>query len=98
MRILLISTNFSIDPYAVFPLGLGVIARTLREKKHEVKLLDLLASGENDIALRKAIADFDPQLVGVGIRNIDNVNSLEPVFFLDDAARTVQLVRNITSA
>ena len=95
MRILLISNNLSTDPYPVFPLGPGVIARVLRQKRHEVKQLDLLAAGA---ALAKTIADFDPQLIGISIRNIDNVNSLNPCFFLDDVVHTVKLIRNATQA
>lgn len=98
MRILLISNNLSIDPYAVFPLGLGVIAKVLRQKKHEVKLIDLLACNETDALLRNTISDFDPQFVGIGIRNIDNVNSLNPCFFLDDIVHAVQIIRNETKA
>jgi len=98
MRILLISNNLSTDPCAVFPLGLGVVANVLRQKKHDVKQIDLLASGATDASLRKAIADFDPQLVGISIRNIDNVNSLNPCFFLDDAVRTAQTIRAATPA
>ncbi|MFA6104759.1 MAG: lipid biosynthesis B12-binding/radical SAM protein [Victivallaceae bacterium] len=98
MRILLISNNLSTDPYAVFPLGLGVIANVLRQKNHEVKLIDLLSASAAGISLRRSIADFNPQLVGISIRNIDNVNSLNPCFFLDDAARTVQIIRDATQA
>ena len=98
MRIMLISNNLSTDPYAVFPLGPGIIANVLRQKKHEVKQIDLLAANATDASLRKAISDFDPQLVGISLRNIDNVNSLSPCFFLDDAARTTQIVRDETQA
>jgi len=95
---MLISNNLSTEPYAVFPLGTGVIANVLRQNKHEVKQIDLLAASATGASLRTDIADFDPQLVGISIRNIDNVNSLNPCFFLDDAARTVQIIRDATRA
>lgn len=98
MRILLISNNLSIDPYAVFPLGLGVIAKVLKQHNHEVKLVDMLACNETDASLRNTISNFDPQLVGIGIRNIDNVNSLNPCFFLDDVAHVAQIIRCETKA
>ena len=94
MRILLISINRSVDPYAVFPLGLGVIAKVLRQKEHEVRLIDLLGSNETDASLLNKISDFAPQLIGISIRNIDNVNSLDPCFFLDDAVHIVQIIRS----
>lgn len=98
MKILLISNNLSIDPYAVFPLGLGVIARVLRQRKHEVKLIDLLVERDAELALRNAISDFGPQLIGISIRNIDNVNSLDPCFFLDTAAHAAQIIRDETNS
>ncbi|MEI6054484.1 MAG: lipid biosynthesis B12-binding/radical SAM protein [Lentisphaerota bacterium] len=94
MRILLISNNLSIDPYAVFPLGLGVIAKVLRQNNHEVKLIDMLGSNVTDASLQNTISNFDPQLVGIGIRNIDNVNSLNPCFFLDDIVLIKQIIRD----
>lgn len=97
MRILLISSNLSIDPYAVFPIGLGIIAKVLRQKKHEVKIIDLLACNEPDSSLRSTIASFNPQLVGISLRNIDNVNSLNSCFFLDDTAHIVNIVRDETN-
>ena len=98
MRILLISNNLSADPYAVFPLGAGVIANVLRQRKHDVKQFDLLASGAAGVSLQKIVADFDPQLVGISVRNIDNVNSLNPCFFLDGVVQTIQLIRSSTQA
>lgn len=98
MRILLISPNLSIDPYAVFPLGLGVIAKVLRQNSHEVKSIDLLADNKSDESLIESITSFDPHLVGIGIRNIDNVNSLAPCFFLEFASHIAQIIRNATNA
>ncbi len=93
MKILLISNNLSKDPYAVFPLGLGIIANVLKKNEHDVELFDQLAT---ESSLRQVIADFDPQLIGISIRNIDNVNSQNPCFFLDEVAGTVQLIRDET--
>lgn len=98
MKVLLISSNFSIEPYAVFPLGLGVVAKALRRNGHEVKIIDLLAGPVTLTTLPEAIAGFAPELVGIGIRNIDNVDSLNPCFFLDDVIAVAQIVRRSSAA
>ena len=98
MKILLLSSNLSIEPCAVFPLGLGVVAKALRSHGHEVKIIDLLAGPVTLTTLPEAIADFAPQLVGIGIRNLDNVNSLEPCSFLDEVSVAARIVRRATAA
>ena len=36
MRVLLVSANVACSPYAVYPLGMGMIAGSLRNAGHEV--------------------------------------------------------------
>jgi radical SAM superfamily enzyme YgiQ (UPF0313 family) len=98
MKILLLSANMAVEPYAVFPLGLGVVAHALRQAGHAVEMHDSMASGNNPEQLRWKIKEFKPELIGLSIRNIDNVNSLNPVFYLDDAAALVAELRKCTSA
>ena len=98
MKILLLSANMAVEPYAVFPLGLGVVAHALRQAGHEVEMHDALASGNSMEQLQLKVKTFKPDLVGLSIRNIDNVNSLDPVFYLDDAAGMVAELRKLTSS
>lgn len=93
MKVLLISSNTADEPYAVFPLGVGVVARSLIEAGHEIRIFDCLMMGQT---LETVVNDFLPDIIGVGIRNIDNVNFLDPVFYLDDAVRLVQELRAIS--
>lgn len=82
MKILLISSNTASNPYPVYPLGCAVIASVLLESGHDVKLLDFLVSDKNLETISCEIRNFQPELVGISIRNIDNVNVLEEESFL----------------
>lgn len=71
MRIAFISANRERLPDACIPLGLlYVIAST--PEHHETRLIDLVFADDPDEYLSKELADFDPDLVAMGIRNIQN--------------------------
>ena len=82
MKILLISSNTSSSPYPVYPLGCSVIASVLADAGHDVKIFDFLATKEDYDALECEIRNFNPEIAGISIRNIDNVNILEEQSFL----------------
>ena len=83
MKILLISANRLRDPLPVIPFGLCAVASALEAGGHEVEVLDLCFSPLPARAVRRAIARFRPQLVGVTIRNIDTGSGYRPGFLLD---------------
>lgn len=74
MKILLISVNKEQEPYPVYPLGMGVVAKVLEKNGHTTVQKDCLANGENEILNHIRNNDYD--LIGLSIRNIDNVDSL----------------------
>jgi lipid biosynthesis B12-binding/radical SAM protein len=74
-RIFLLSTNTMTDPYAVYPLGLSIVAAALISAGHQVKQFDFLAEGQSFDGLDKDLQRFGPDFVGVSLRNIDNVDS-----------------------
>ncbi len=98
MRILLICANVAESPYAVYPLGMGVIAKCLEEAGHEVRQFDFLASGGSFDAVREAVAGFSPELVGVSIRNIDDVISTSGKCYTGAASEITKTVKETTSA
>jgi radical SAM superfamily enzyme YgiQ (UPF0313 family) len=69
-RILLISTNTCRAPDAVFPLGAAYVAAALRHAGYHVRVLDMLASPE---PLQQALEQSRPDVVGISLRNIDDV-------------------------
>jgi radical SAM superfamily enzyme YgiQ (UPF0313 family) len=69
-RVLLISANGYEVPYAVFPLGLAQVNAALRAAGHETRWLDCLA---DSAPIEQTLEDFQPDLIGVSLRNIDDV-------------------------
>ena len=99
MRVSLISTNTASSPYPVFPLGCAVVANALRGAGHEVDIFDVMAEGGlADGTLEKyseRLRDIRPAMVGISIRNVDNVNILEEETFLDVPSRVIREIREI---
>ena len=42
-RIFLVSSNTTVDPYPVYPVGMAIIASALTRAGHEVRQFDFLA-------------------------------------------------------
>ncbi len=97
MKILLISTNTASSPYPVFPLGCGIIASVLMDAGHDVRMFDVMAESEGKLPVDKIlqslnceVSSFSPELIGLSIRNIDNVNILEEEIFLEIPKNVIQ--------
>jgi radical SAM superfamily enzyme YgiQ (UPF0313 family) len=69
-RVLLVSANRCVTPEPVFPLGLAHVNAALRQAGHEVQWVDLLFEPDR---LDAVLHDFDPDVVGISVRNIDDV-------------------------
>src|SRR4030066_248037 len=77
MKILLISVNRERMPFPVFPLGLAYIAMALREEGHQIEVMDLCFSQEISIDLNQTLHQFQPDLIGISLRNLEKN---DPVF------------------
>jgi len=69
-RVLLISANTCADPYPVFPLGLAHVDAALRRAGHETEWLDCKFE---ESTLPDRVASFQPDAIGISLRNIDDV-------------------------
>jgi len=98
MKVFLLSCNPVEAPYPVYPLGMSVIAAALIKAGHEVRQFDMLAQGFAETALREAVTAFAPELVGVSFRNLDNANSCHVMSYVDQMARLVAVVREVSAA
>ncbi len=74
MNILLSSTNVAETPYSVYPLGLTMVAAALEKAGHDTRQIDFLHFGRDVSKIVDAIVDSQPEIIGISIRNIDNVN------------------------
>ena len=98
MRVFLISSNVANTPYSVYPLGLSMIAASIKNAGHSVEQFDFLASNRSFEALTKAINEFKPEIIGISIRNVDNVNLLNEQRYIDTVKNIVQEVRKVSPA
>jgi len=93
MKVLLISCNPVVAPYPVYPLGMSVIAAALARAGHAVRQFDMLANGFSHDALRAAVADASPDMVGISFRNLDNVNACNEALYIDQLKALIDTVR-----
>ncbi|MFH0917703.1 MAG: lipid biosynthesis B12-binding/radical SAM protein [Candidatus Omnitrophota bacterium] len=98
MKVFLISSNVANTPYSVYPLGLSMIAASLKNAGHPVQQFDFLAAGRSIEKLTGAIQEFEPEIIGISIRNIDNVNLLNEQRYIDTVKNIVQEIRQVSPA
>lgn len=98
MRILLISANRTSVNMPVFPLGLAYLVGSLSSEGHDVQALDLLENQAPEAAIDEALDAFNPRLVGISVRNIDNQDPFHPAFFLPEIRPLVRRCRQASGA
>jgi tRNA A37 methylthiotransferase MiaB len=103
MRVLLVSANREQLPSPVVPLGLLAVAAALREPvagrpSHEVSLADLCFEPEPLQALREAVRRTNPEVVGIGIRNLHTNAYDGSEELLAGYAAVVRALREVTTA
>lgn len=91
-RVLLLSTNRCVTPDPVFPLGLAHLNAALRRAGHETRWLDGQTNGQS---LEEALRGFQPDFVGISLRNIDDVLIRKRETYFNDLAALCQAVRRM---
>jgi radical SAM superfamily enzyme YgiQ (UPF0313 family) len=72
MRVLLVSANREHLPDPIFPLGLAYIAAAVSKAGHEIDVADLCFGSHPLDELRAQVACFEPNVIGLSLRNVDN--------------------------
>jgi radical SAM superfamily enzyme YgiQ (UPF0313 family) len=98
MKILLISVNRERMPFPVFPLGLAYIAGALREKGHQIEVMDLCFSHEVSVDLNNTLHRFQPDLIGISLRNLDNLTYPTSVSYLKEVEEVIGICRQSPSS
>jgi len=98
-RVFIISSNTTVDPYPVYPLGMAVVSGALVEAGHEVWQYDCLAHGDSSAPLQEELRTFAPDLIAISLRNIDNVDSFsgEDGWYLQRVRGLVETIREIVA-
>jgi len=80
-------------------MGLACVAAAARHAGHEVELLNLMTKDDLvDLRLENAILSFNPELIGVSVRNIDDQCMDSPKFLLEAVKNIVSSCRGLTQA
>src|SRR5262245_50707489 len=95
-RVLLISTNRYVTPDPVFPLALAHLNAALREAGHETRWFDVQL--EHERSLEDLLLEFRPDLVGISVRNIDDVLIGRKETFFQGLPVLCETVRRITGS
>jgi radical SAM superfamily enzyme YgiQ (UPF0313 family) len=98
MRVLLISANTEPINMPVLPMGLGCVAVATRRAGHEVKMLDLMGVEKAALLVKEAVEGFEPEVIGISVRNIDDQRMENPRFLVDQAREVVFHCRDSSKA
>jgi radical SAM superfamily enzyme YgiQ (UPF0313 family) len=100
LRVLLISANTEKLPDPVYPIGAAIMAAVAEANGHAVETLDLCFLGADAVgpALAGKVRGFDPEVVGISLRNLDSTAYPENTSYVDDYAELVASVRDLTAA
>jgi len=90
-RVLLVNTN-RMKP-AIAPIGLDYLADSLIAAGHEPRLLDLCWSEDIEGDIRACLRDYQPDLIGVTVRNTDDCYFNGGAFFLPEIKGIVDALR-----
>ena len=103
MRVLLIATNrhdrlqsrMNAQP---MPIGLAYIAGHLDASRHQIKVLDLMFSDDHLTDVESAVKEFQPQMVGMSVRNLSNHSYLNTIWALPISKEVIARIRSISNA
>jgi len=96
MKLLLISPNTEFLPDPIFPLGLAYIAATLKHHGIDHRVLDLCFTPDLESELSREIDDYQPDLIGLSLRNLDNVSYPKYTSYLPFYREVIGIIRQHT--
>ncbi|MBT7085814.1 MAG: B12-binding domain-containing radical SAM protein, partial [Desulfobacterales bacterium] len=96
MRVLLVSANTEQINMPVLPLGLACVAAFIQEKGHDVKVVNLMMQKDTRIVIKEAITVFNPQVIGISVRNIDDQKLGSAHLLLDPVKEVVADCRDFS--
>ena len=93
-RILLISANRESFPEPVFPIGSVYVGNALQMAGARVRIFDMRHHFSTS-SVQKEIATFQPDCIGISLRNVDNAAYPTASFYLPSYAALVKSIRTI---
>jgi len=93
MKVLLVSANTEMINMPVLPFGMAFVAKAVEDAGYKVSQISLMAKSEALSSLKEHIQKFQPDIIGISVRNIDDQVSLEPRFLLEPVKQIVATCR-----
>jgi len=94
MKVLLIQTlTAEKDIVSLFPIGLTYIADAVFRKGHDVKIIDPNYLPNRGEGLSIAILKYQPNFIGISIRNADNQSRKKPLFLHKYFKETLKIIK-----
>ena len=91
MKILLVSTNTVTEPYPSYPIGLDYVMNAI-SPPHQVQAVDMNEVPDGN-ALAGIISGYLPDIIGLSIRNIDNVDDTNIKTFIQEIRELIGIIR-----
>jgi len=85
-KVLLINSNIEILPYPVAPLGIAMVATSLKDE-FNVGVFDFAFNSTE--SLLKHTKEFNPDFIGIGLRNIDNVTMRKAKWYIEEIRKQI---------
>jgi len=94
-KVLLVNLNRYDQPYPVYPLGLAYIDGALREAGYQTRIWDGHCAA---VPPEDWVRDWQPDFIGLSLRNIDNVQCHNPRSFVRELTDCCERLRAMTTA
>ena len=99
MKTLLISVITEDLFMTVLPVGAAYVCAAARNAGHDVKMLSLRSAAKDFLEiLEKEISHFNPDVIGISMRNVDDQSMKDTVFLLEPVKKVVQACRQLSEA
>lgn len=103
MRTLLIATNrhnrwMTREEVRPLPIGLAYVAAYINPHRHPLKLVDLMFADDYLAEIERVVREFEPELVGISLRNLDDGSYVEPQSALPVTKAVIEKIRALSNA
>ena len=98
MKVLLLSPNIEFLPDPIFPLGLAYMAAALKNRGDGYQILDLCFEEDIKASISEQIKAYQPDLVGLSLRNLDNVSYPNYISYLPFYREVINTIRRNTKS
>ena len=98
MKILLISANTEQINMPVLPLGMACVAAATQSAGHDINTVNLMMARDVRALLKESVVSYQPDVIGISVRNIDDQIMGNSNFLLDSVRAVVSECRRLSDA